>query len=151
MCKILIRNSTYRHTTILKIERIPVGCVPPALYTTRGGGSPRQRPPWTDSPRQRSHLDRDPPGQRPPWIETPLSLITTRKWSLRQGNIFTPVCHSVHRGGLPQCMMGYHTTPPNQAPPPGPGTPRTRHHQPPGPGDPPNQAPLPPGAEHAGR
>ena len=30
--------------------------------------------------------------------------------SCGQGNIFTPVCHSVHRGegGLPQCMLGYH-------------------------------------------
>ena len=29
--------------------------------------------------------------------------------SCGQGNIFTPVCHSVHRGGgfLPQCMLGY--------------------------------------------
>ena len=29
---------------------------------------------------------------------------------LRQGNVFTPVCHSVHGGCLPQCMLGY--TPP---------------------------------------
>ena len=31
--------------------------------------------------------------------------------SCGQGNIFTPVCHSVHggRGCLPQCMLGYHT------------------------------------------
>ena len=70
-----------------------------------------------------------------------------------QGNIFTPVCHSVHRGGvLPQCMLGYHPPPRDQAdtPPPGsetttphpPGTrqtptgpgipPRIRHHPPPG-------------------
>ena len=33
---------------------------------------------------------------------------------LGQGYIFTGVCDSVHRGGLPQCMLGYHT-------------PRTRH------------------------
>ena len=45
---------------------------------------------------------------------------------LGQGNIFTGVCDSVHRGeGLSQCMMGYHPhppldqagTPPDQAPP----------------------------------
>ena len=36
-----------------------------------------------------------------------------------QGNIFTPVCHSVHRGGLPQCMLGCH--------PLGLGTPRTTY------------------------
>ena len=47
-------------------------------------------------------------------------IFTARKRSLGQGNIFTPVCHSVHRGGLPQCMMGY---PPDQAPSLGPGTP----------------------------
>ena len=29
-----------------------------------------------------------------------LILITARKRSLGQGNIFTPVCHSVHRGDL---------------------------------------------------
>ena len=28
-----------------------------------------------------------------------------------EGYVFTPVCHSVHRGGLPQCMLGYHTPP----------------------------------------
>ena len=26
-------------------------------------------------------------------------IITARKRSLRQGNVFTPVCHSIHRGG----------------------------------------------------
>ena len=53
-------------------------------------------------------------------------MVTARKRSLGQGNIFTPVCHSVHRGGLPQSMLGYHT--PDHAPP---GTmhtpPRTMH------------------------
>ena len=29
-------------------------------------------------------------------------LVTASKWSLGQGNIFTPVCHSVHRGVLSQ-------------------------------------------------
>ena len=24
-----------------------------------------------------------------------------------KGYVFTPVCHSVHRGGLPQCMLGH--------------------------------------------
>ena len=33
-------------------------------------------------------------------------LITARKWSLGQGNIFTPVCHSVHRGGVRGCSGG---------------------------------------------
>ena len=37
-------------------------------------------------------------------------LITARKRSLGQGNIFTPICHSVHRGvpppgGLPQGVL----------------------------------------------
>ena len=33
-------------------------------------------------------------------------LITARKRSLGQGNIFTPVCHSVHRGGVRGCSGG---------------------------------------------
>ena len=36
---------------------------------------------------------------------------------LGQGYIFTGVCDSVHRGGLPQCMLGYHP-PPRQGRPP---------------------------------
>ena len=32
------------------------------------------------------------------------SFITARKRSLGQGNIFTPVCHSVHRGGVHGCF-----------------------------------------------
>ena len=45
-----------------------------------------------------------------------------------EGYVFTCVCHSVHRGGLPQCMLGYHPTP-KQTPP------RSRH--------PPRSWPLP--------
>ena len=41
--------------------------------------------------------------------------------------VLTRVCHSVHMGGLPQCMLGY--------PPPGPDTP-------PRPGTPQDQAPA---------
>ena len=43
---------------------------------------------------------------------------------LGQGNIFTGICDSVHRGegGLPQCMLGYHH-PPGLGTPLGPGTP----------------------------
>ena len=33
-------------------------------------------------------------------------LFTGRKRSLEQGNIFTPVCHSVHRGGVRGCSGG---------------------------------------------
>ena len=44
---------------------------------------------------------------------------------LGQGNIFTGVCESVHRGGLPQCMLGYPPPPwqgrtPRQGRPPHP-------------------------------
>ena len=35
------------------------------------------------------------------------SLVTARKRSLGQGNIFTPVCHSVHRGGMRGCSVGW--------------------------------------------
>ena len=33
-------------------------------------------------------------------------LVTARKRSLGQGNIFTPVCHSVHRGGMRGFIRG---------------------------------------------
>ena len=33
------------------------------------------------------------------WKATVLRIITVRKRSLGQGNIFTPVCHSVHKRG----------------------------------------------------
>ena len=36
---------------------------------------------------------------------------------LGQGYIFTGVCDSVHRGGLPQCMLGYCPPRTRQAPP----------------------------------
>ena len=42
-------------------------------------------------------------------------IFTARKRSLRQGNVFTPVCHSVHRECLPHCMLAY--TPFRQNPP----------------------------------
>ena len=77
-------------------------------------------------------------------------VITARKRSLGQGNIFTPVCHSVHRGGgstwpadtpLEQTPSGTRYTPPDQVhpleqTPPGPGTP-PQADTPPGPGTPP--------------
>ena len=56
--------------------------------------------------------------------------------SCGQGNVFTPVCHSVHRGGV--CLSAcWDTTPPSRHPPdqtppwsrypPGAGTPRTKY------------------------
>ena len=40
-------------------------------------------------------------------------VITARKRSLGQGNMFTPVCHSVHRGGVhDQVPPGTRYTPP---------------------------------------
>ena len=81
---------------------------------------------------------------------TSLNIITARKRSLGQGNIFTPVCHSVHRGvclsacwdTTPQTRHSPRpgTTSPDQAPPPRPGTPPTRHI-PPGAGIPPGVDP----------
>ena len=64
------------------------------------------------------------------------------QWSCGQGNIFTPVCHSVHGGVLPQCMLGY---------PPGPDPPRAdtpTGTRPPGsrPPSPREQPPPPPGS-----
>ena len=46
--------------------------------------------------------------------------ITARKRSLGQGNIFAPVCHSVHRGEVPgQVPPQAGTHPPWQVHPPG--------------------------------
>ena len=77
------------------------------------------------------------------------------QWSCGQGNIFTPVCHSVHRGGwwYPTRHWGRppqtrHTTTPLDQTPPWPDTPWTRHttpqtiHSPPGP-DPPGPGTTP--------
>ena len=33
-----------------------------------------------------------------------ISIFTARKRSLGQGNIFAPVCHSVHRGSALRCI-----------------------------------------------
>ena len=69
-------------------------------------------------------------------------VFTARKRSLGQGNIFTPVCHSVHRGRggclsawwdntthpLWPCTPQDHAPPRDHAPP-GPCTPRTMHPQ----------------------
>ena len=40
-----------------------------------------------------------------------LIVITARKRSLGQGNVFTSVCHSVHNcgGGFPPCITGHMT------------------------------------------
>ena len=66
-------------------------------------------------------------------------------------------CVSVHRGGLPQCMLGYHHPSP---PPPEAGTspeqtpPRSRHPReqtPPLPGSRPPRAVSPPGSKHPPR
>ena len=76
------------------------------------------------------------------------AIFTARKRSLGQGNIFAPVCHSVHRGyasvhaGIPP--------PPEPGTPPGPGTPQDHappwDHAPPGTmHTPPDQAPPRPG------
>ena len=63
-----------------------------------------------------------------------------------EGYVFTPICHSVHRGFMLQCMLEYHlweqtpqtstpraftpwSTPPEQAPP-RPGTPHQTRHPP---------------------
>ena len=88
--------------------------------------------------------------------------ITVFYWpqqSCGQGNIFTPVCHSVHRGGF--CLSAcWDTTtplgpdPPEQTPPPRADLPGTRPPQadPPGADTPwtryaPDQTPIPPGKQ----
>ena len=52
-----------------------------------------QRPGFSDTSRQRNS-----------WTSLPLAM------KLRQGNVFTPVCHSVHRGvSVPACTTGHMT------------------------------------------
>ena len=53
---------------------------------------------------------------------TDTHFITASKRSLRQGNIFAPVCHSVHRGGVPGKVPTRAGTPPGRYTPPA-GTP----------------------------
>ena len=89
-------------------------------------------------------------------VRVEIDLLPSATKLRRLGYVFTRVCHSVHRGGLPQCMLGYHpaleeagTAPPDQAPPgagtlpgadsPGQGTPQKQ--APPAPGTPWKQAP----------
>ena len=66
-------------------------------------GPPGQTPPWADTPSPRT----DTPSQallvmankQAVCILLECILVTTCKQSLGQGNVFTPVCHSVHGGG----------------------------------------------------
>ena len=72
---------------------------------------------------------------------TLFTLLLPPATKLGQGNVFTGVCDSVNRGGLSQCMLGYHP-PREQAPPP-----RSRHppweQAPPKKTDPPRSRPPP--------
>ena len=128
------------------------------------GRPPGQTTPWADPPGRH-------PSGRPPQADIPPAstqllmqmahilleciLVTTHKRSLGQGNIFAPVCHSVHREGSASVHAGtrqvHHPPGTRQAPP------RTRHY-PPGPGrHPPGPGRHPPGPsrhpppEHTGR
>ena len=112
------------------------GCLP----LGPGGAHPLGRHPQTDNP----------PGQTLPQADTPIEMtieegrmhsnVYRPKQSFGQGNVFTPVCHSVNRvGGVP-----------DQAPP-GPGryTPPDQAGTPPGPGNSPqDQAGTPPDQVH---
>ena len=51
------------------------------------------------------------------------SLLDYRPQRSCEGYVFTPVCHSVHRGGLSQSLLGYHP-PRKEAPPQKASTPR---------------------------
>ena len=74
-----------------------------------------------------------------------LPIVTARKRSLGQGNIFSSVCQEFcSQGGLPQCMLEYHHTPPPEADPLGADTPRA--DTPPEQTTPQEQTP-PPGAD----
>ena len=108
------------------------------ILLTRGGvclsACWDSRPPWEQTP---------PPRSRPPWEQTPPPPVHAGRYgqqaggmhptgmqscywpqrSCAQGNIFAPVCHSVHRGGVQYPSM--HRLPLEQTPPP-----QSRHHTP---------------------
>ena len=53
-------------------------------------------------------------------LNASFNLLLPPATKLRQGNVFTPVCHSVHRGGgvcLPQVPGGGRADPPGRHPP----------------------------------
>ena len=122
-------------------------------------------------------LDRPPSADTPTPVSSLLEcILVLYRMFVCEGYVFTRVCHSVHGGGLPHCMLGYtprtrgkhppdrRQVPPTpgadippwdqrQAPPPGPeaGTPPPEQttlgaDTPSGP-----EAGTPPGAVHAGR
>ena len=68
-----------------------------------------------------------------------IPIITARKRSLGQDNIFAPVCHSVHSGVLPHCMLGYTPQTRGRHPSQEQTPPRTRGRYPPGSRQPPYQ------------
>ena len=44
-------------------------------------------------------------------MDQPCVIFTARKRCLGQGNVLTPVCHSVHKGGgFPACIIGHMTS-----------------------------------------
>ena len=61
---------------------------------------------WKSTCQINSEIQTPPEITRTPWLTQKLeigcSVITARKRSLGQGNIFTPVCHSVHTGVVSQ-------------------------------------------------
>ena len=73
------------------------------------------------------------------------SCFTARKRSLGQGNIFTLVCHSVHRGGSASVHAGIPTLPPGSRHPPG-SRPPSGSRPPPLGADPPRSRHPPPGS-----
>ena len=81
------------------------GCVCPSFYATKVAGEVVQRDhyPWCIGP----HCIAPPLDLRPQvscwnaFLFYFVNIFTARKRSLGQGNVFTPVCHSVHRGVCP--------------------------------------------------
>ena len=92
---------------------------------------PRSRPPWEQTPPPPVHAGRY--GQQAGGMHpTGMQSCYWPQRSCAQGNIFAPVCHSVHRGGsnIPACT----------------DSPRSRHHHPRADTTPLEQ--TPPGSRH---
>ena len=74
---------------------------------------PQTETPWTETPWTETTLDRDSPGQRPPPRQRPHIVLLPSTMQLRQGNIFTGIYDSVHRGR----GVSVRETPSRQRPP----------------------------------
>ena len=110
-----VKNSVGRGGKVHTLGRHPLGRHPLwadiPLSRPTWADPPGQTPPWADTPLGRHPPGADPPGQTPPlqWSDGmhPAGMHNyCPQMKLREGNVFTGVCDSVHRG-MPGPRGGY--------------------------------------------